>query len=81
MQYYGFDWLAMGCSLLATYLLGSKSRYGFAVFIASGISWIIVGYLTNSWAMIVGNVVFSILHFRGLINWNKELRENPPITG
>lgn len=75
MQYYGFDWLAMGCSLLATYLLGSKSRYGFVVFMLSGISWIAVGYLTGSWAMIVGNVIFSVLHLRGLLNWDKELKQ------
>lgn len=72
MQYYGFDWLAMFCGMAGMYLLGSKSKYGFVCFMIGSSSWIIVGFLVNSFPLICGSSVSLILQIRGLVNWHRE---------
>ncbi len=69
MTYYGLDWLAMGASLLAVYLLGQKNRLGFAAFIAANATWVAVGLLAASHGIVVGNVVFLGLNVRGWLRW------------
>ena len=69
MQYYGLDWIAMGTSLLAVYLLGQKNRLGFVSFWASNVIWVGVGVLAGSWGIVAGNVVFLVLNVRGFATW------------
>lgn len=76
MQFYGIDWLATICGLTGVYLIGSKNRYGFLVMMVASLSWLTVGILIGSLALILGSVVFFCLHVRGWINWRNEAREN-----
>ena len=69
MDYYGLDWVAMGTSLLAVYLLGQKSRAGFACFLISNVIWIALGVLAGIWGIAVGNVLFLGLNARGFAKW------------
>ena len=71
MHYYGLDWIAMGSSLLAIYLLGQKNRLGFAAFLVSNALWLIVGLLASSYGILVGNLVFLGLNFRGFLKWKE----------
>jgi hypothetical protein len=70
--YYGLDWLAMFLTLFAIYLLGNKRRLGFVVMIAGNLSWIAMGVLAESIAMIVANFVFGVMNVRGIIKWSQE---------
>ena len=72
MQYYGFDWLATVFNLAGVFLLGSKSRYGFAFCLLGSCGWLVVGFLINSFPLICGSSIFVVLHARGLINWRKK---------
>ena len=69
MQYYFLDWVAMGTSLLAVYLLGQKNRLGFASFMVSNTLWMAVGFLAGSYGILLGNVVFFGLNLRGFLKW------------
>ncbi len=69
MSYYGLDWVAMGTSLLAVYLLGQKNRLGFASFLVSNAIWVVVGMLATSWGIVAGNVIFFGLNVRGWLKW------------
>ena len=71
MQYFGIDWLATVCGLTGVYLIGSKNRYGFLVMMMASLSWMTVGFLIDSLALIAGRAVFFGLHVRGWINWRK----------
>ena len=71
MGYYGIDWLATVCGLTGVYLIGSKNRYGFLIMMIASLSWMTVGFMIQSLALIVGSVVFFGLHVRGWINWRK----------
>lgn len=71
-KYYGVDWLAMTLSLYAVYLLGNKNKWGFVAFIISNALWLYVGYLTNSYAIAVGNFIFLLTNTRGWVRWTKE---------
>jgi hypothetical protein len=70
--YYGFDWAAMVLTLLAIYMLGDKQRLGFVVMMAGNVSWVVVGILAESLAMILANLVFGAMNVRGLIKWSRE---------
>ena len=72
MQYFGIDWLATICGLTGVYLIGSKNRYGFLVMMIASLSWMTVGFLIESLALIVGSAVFFALHVRGWRNWRRQ---------
>lgn len=72
MQYYGLDWMATVFGLSGAYLLGSKSRFGFILFMAASLSWISVGFLMNSLAVMLGSTIFFVLHLRGLLSWSRK---------
>jgi hypothetical protein len=71
MTYYGIDWLATVCGLTGVYLIGSRNRYGFLIMMVASLSWMTVGFMINSLALIIGSAVFFGLHVRGWINWGR----------
>jgi nicotinamide riboside transporter PnuC len=71
MQYFGIDWLATVCGLTGVYLIGSKNRYGFLIMMIASLSWMTVGFMIQSLALMIGSAVFFGLHVRGWINWRK----------
>lgn len=71
MQFYGIDWLATVCGLTGVYLLGNKNKLGFLVLMTASLSWLTVGVLIGSSALIVGSSIFFILHLRGWLNWRR----------
>lgn len=71
LKYYTLDWLAMGLSLFAVYLLGNKNKFGFISFILANFLWVILGFsLINSLGIAIGNLVFLIMNIRGYLSWN-----------
>ena len=71
MQYFGIDWLATVSGLTGVYLIGSKNRYGFLIMMVASLSWLTVGFMIQSFALIIGSACFFGLHVRGWINWRK----------
>ena len=72
LQYYGIDWLATACGLSGAYLLGNQNKVGFMAFMFTSVCWIVFGFLSGSYAVIVGSTIFLILHTRGLYKWIKK---------
>jgi hypothetical protein len=70
-QYYGIDWLAMVFTFSAIWLIGNKNKVGFMVMICGNSSWILVGYLTESIALIIANILFVAMNVRAIIKWSK----------
>jgi hypothetical protein len=68
-RYYGIDWVAMLLTFVAIYLLGNKSRNGFATMMCGNTCWVVVGVLTGSVAMIAANAVFLAMNARGWFRW------------
>jgi len=75
MQYFGIDWLATVCGLTGVYLLGSRNRHGFLLLMVASLSWLTVGVMIQSLALIIGSVVFFAMHVRGWINWRKSIEQ------
>ena len=69
-QYFGVDWLAMGLTFLAIYLLGNKSRYGFAVMMLGNLCWAAIGMWAHSYAMVLANIGFFGMNVRGFARWS-----------
>ena len=75
MQFYLIDWLATICGLTGVYLIGSKNRYGFLIMMLASLSWMTVGFMIGSLALILGSAVFFGLHVRGWLKWRRDARE------
>lgn len=72
-KYYGLDWLAMLLSVIAMIILGNKVKWGFTLFMLANITWILLGFLLlNSYAIVLGNIIFLITNTRGFLKWNAE---------
>jgi hypothetical protein len=69
MNLYGLDYVAMGFSLSALILLGTKRRMGFLSFMLANISWVGVGLLIHSPVILVGNLIFFATNLRGFLIW------------
>lgn len=63
------DWLAMGLTFAAIYLLGSKRRSGFAVMMLGNLCWSIIGIWADSLAMVIANLGFFSMNVRGYLKW------------
>ncbi len=74
MQYFGIDWLATFAGLTGVYLIGNKNKYGFLIMMIASISWMTVGFLIQSLALILGSAVFFALHVRGWVRWRRDAR-------
>lgn len=77
------DWIALGTSFLAVYLLGSKNRWGFLSFMVSNVLWISVGTMANSLGILVGNLAFFGMNARGFWKWKapKAASSSPLYSG
>lgn len=75
MQLYGIDWVATVCGLTGVYLIGSKKRVGFLIMMVASLSWMTVGFIINSLALILGSAVFFSLHVRGWLKWRRGVEE------
>ncbi|MBP6004979.1 MAG: nicotinamide mononucleotide transporter [Pyrinomonadaceae bacterium] len=71
MQLWGVDWLATVCGLTGVYLIGSKKKVGFLIMMVASLSWLTVGFMINSLALILGSAVFFSLHVRGWLKWHR----------
>jgi nicotinamide riboside transporter PnuC len=75
MDFYGVDWLATVCGLTGVYLIGSKNKYGFLIMMMASLSWMTVGFMIGSLALIIGSGFFFGLHVRGWMKWRRDARE------
>lgn len=75
MQYFGIDWLATVCGLTGVYLIGSRKKVGFLIMMVASLSWLTVGFMIQSMALIVGSAVFFSLHVRGWLKWRKGIEQ------
>ena len=74
MQYFGVDWIATIAGLTGVYLIGNKNKFGFLIMMIASLSWMAVGFMIGSLALILGSAVFFSLHVRGWFKWRKEGR-------
>lgn len=63
------QWPAMVVTIVAAWLVGSTSRprrlAGFWIFLASNALWIVWGWHTSAWALIVLQVALAAMNIRG----------------
>ncbi len=74
MHFYGIDWVATVAGLTGVYLIGNKNKFGFLIMMIASLSWMTVGFMVQSLALILGSGVFFSLHVRGWIKWRREAR-------
>jgi hypothetical protein len=72
LQYYGIDWFATACGLIAVALLGNKNKFGFLVFMMASLSWITFGLYVGSYAIVTGSSIFFVMHLRGFLKWRRD---------
>ncbi len=67
--YVGIDWLAMGLTFSAIYLLGNKSRHGFLVMMGGNLCWATIGWWAHSHPMLLANIGFFAMNVRAWLKW------------
>jgi hypothetical protein len=69
------QWPAMAASLLAAWLVGSRSAHrrlaGFWVFLFSNVLWVVWGFHDDAWALIVLNCCLAGTNIRGIVKNEK----------
>jgi hypothetical protein len=64
------QWPAMVVTVIATWLVGSVTRrrriYGFFVFLLSNVLWVVWGWSTEAYALIVLQAALVIMNIRGI---------------
>jgi nicotinamide riboside transporter PnuC len=71
-RYYGIDWIALALNATAIYLLGKKSKAGFAFGVVANIAWIVFAVLAHSLATVVACSIFVILNAKGWWSWTRQ---------
>jgi len=84
-KYYGLDWISIFMNLMAVIQLGNKSKWGFVIFVAANLLWIIIGItLLQSYAIAFGNSIFLATNIRGFIKWHHQdtisIHEENPVN-
>jgi hypothetical protein len=69
-KYYGIDWLMFAAILVHLWMLGNKWRSAWLVGILVSVCSISFGYLSESLAIIIMNVVFITMHIRNYMKWS-----------
>lgn len=63
------QWPAMVVTIVAAWFVGSRAKFrrelGFWCFLASNVLWIVWGWSTNAYALIILQVALAILNIRG----------------
>ena len=70
--YYGFDYLAAICDIIAMVLLGNKNKFGFLLYLGASSSAIVFAILAKSPPIIVTNIVMIFINLRGFLRWNSK---------
>lgn len=69
-KYYGVDWFLFGFILCHIWLLGNQKKLAFPFAIAGCICGIIFGYMTESVATMLMNIIFILMHIRSYYKWS-----------
>lgn len=63
------QWPAMGVTVVAAWLTGStnetRRKWGFWLFLASNVLWMVWGWGSKAWAVVVLQVFLAIVNVRG----------------
>jgi hypothetical protein len=73
-RYHGIDWAGIIFSMLSTYYLGKKRKFGFLLGIVGNLAFVAFGVMAESRANIAANSIYLFLNLRG---WWK-CKKKPP---
>jgi len=67
------DWLAATCELLGVWMIGNKSRWGFALCLGCNAAWIYVSVTTGVYGLGAISVLMAAVNVRNFNRWSKEV--------
>lgn len=71
-KYYGVDWIAMTLAFTSIYMLGKKNRNGFIVGVFACLAWGLFGYMAQSLADMIANIIMTTIYAKGYLLWKKD---------
>ena len=66
------DWLGLIFTLLGSLSVIKKRKYGFLLMLIGCLFWIGFGFQVDSIAVIITNIVFTVVNAFGYYRWNKD---------
>jgi hypothetical protein len=70
-RYYGTDYLAAACVIVAMVLLGDRKRTGFLLYMLATCFAMVFAVLAHSFPIIVTNGIVFGLNLRGFLKWRQ----------
>jgi len=67
------DWLGMILTLLGSFTVIYKIKYGFLLMLLGCICWMGYGIIADNLAIIITNIVFSGTNLYGFWKWNRDV--------
>ena len=61
-----------GVAVVASYLQGRKTPWGWALGFATEVSWIIVGIVTVQWSAAIAGLTYASMAVWNFIKWRRE---------
>ena len=71
MKYYGIDWAIFLLLVCQIWFLGEKYRFAFLFGVSAAMCGIFFGYLIDSIATIVMNIVCCVMYLMAYYKWDK----------
>ena len=70
----GVQWFSTGAATIAAIIVAARftpriTGYGFVIFTASSIGWIVAGTMDSTPSLIVQNVVLTVINLFGVYRW------------
>lgn len=66
------SWILSGTSAIMLWLMGNKTKWGPRIGIFNQVLWVIYAAWIEQWGLLPGVVIYTIIHIRNLIRWEKD---------
>lgn len=64
-----WSWVLSAVGLTSLWLLGNKSKWGFAVGLLADVLWCSYSINTQQWGFVPGCIVYASVHIRSFKKW------------
>lgn len=67
------SWILSATSAVMLWLMGNKTKWGPRLGIANQVLWVIYCVWTRQWGLLPGVLLYTVIHIRNLIRWERRI--------
>jgi len=66
------SWVLSATNICILWLMGNKSPWGPRIGVLNQVLWFFYIATTEQWGLLPGVIIYTIIHIRNVIRWNRE---------